>query len=572
MFKESEQIEKFEPKVWLSSPTMHGEEIKYVQEAYETNWMSTVGANINEVERLVCKKIGCKYAVGLSAGTAALHMAVKLAGVKPGEKVFCSDMTFSATVNPIVYEGGVPVFIDTEYDTWNMDPEALEKAFELYPDVKVVVIAHLYGTPGKVDELRDICEKHGAVIIEDAAESMGATYKGLQTGTFGKYNAISFNGNKIITGSSGGILLTDDKEAAEKARKWSTQSREAAPWYQHEEIGYNYRMSNVIAGVVRGQMPHLEEHIAQKKAIYERYKEGLKGLPVRMNPYNEKESEPNFWLSCLILDKEAMCRQVRSECEPLYIPETGKSCPNNGEYAVRWKKRMDIVHFPELGFTNLAVIKEFCKTIPDNSLLHTTVLDSIRMSNYVEMKPSIRCFANIGADGIDGALSTYLGQGESEEKPVYLLIGDLSLMYDMNALLQKLPHNIRIVVINNYSGAEFHKNFGLDRIPTLNKHIAAGHRVKIANCCINFQFKYLAATNMEEVREALTVLNTESEKPILLEVFTDADKDAKILKSYWMTNRQEIPGMKLSGKARVKQIVRNILGNKAYAIREMFKK
>ena len=327
MFKESDQIEKFEPKVWLSSPTMHGEEIKYVQEAYETNWMSTVGANINEVERLVCKKIGCKYAVGLSAGTAALHMAVKLAGVKPGEKVFCSDMTFSATVNPIVYEGGVPVFIDTEYDTWNMDPEALEKAFELYPDVKVVVIAHLYGTPGKVDELRDICEKHGAVIIEDAAESMGATYKGLQTGTFGKYNAISFNGNKIITGFSGGMLLTDDKEAAEKVRKWSTQSREAAPWYQHEEIGYNYRMSNVIAGVVRGQMPHLEEHIAQKKVIYDRYKEGLKGLPVRMNPYNEKESEPNFWLSCLILDKEAMCRQVRSECEPLYIPETGKSCP-----------------------------------------------------------------------------------------------------------------------------------------------------------------------------------------------------------------------------------------------------
>ena len=327
MFKESEQIEKFEPKVWLSSPTMHGEEFEFLKEAYETNWMSTVGANINEVERLVCKKIGCKYAVGLSAGSAALHMAVKLAGVKSGEKVFCSDMTFSATVNPIVYEGGVPVFIDTEYDTWNMDPEALEKAFELYPDVKVVVIAHLYGTPGKVDELRDICEKHGAVIIEDAAESMGATYKGLQTGTFGKYNAISFNGNKIITGSSGGMLLTDDKEAAEKVRKWSTQSRENAPWYQHEELGYNYRMSNVIAGVVRGQMPHLEEHIAQKKAIYERYKEGLKGLPVRMNPYNEKESEPNFWLSCLILDKEAMCRQVRSECEPLYIPETGKSCP-----------------------------------------------------------------------------------------------------------------------------------------------------------------------------------------------------------------------------------------------------
>ena len=313
MFKESEQIEKFEPKVWLSSPTMHGEEFEFLKEAYETNWMSTVGANINEVERLVCKKIGCKYAVGLSAGSAALHMAVKLAGVKSGEKVFCSDMTFSATVNPIVYEGGVPVFIDTEYDTWNMDPEALEKAFELYPDVKVVVIAHLYGTPGKVDELRDICEKHGAVIIEDAAESMGATYKGLQTGTFGKYNAISFNGNKIITGSSGGMLLTDDKEAA--------------PWYQHEEIGYNYRMSNVIAGVVRGQMPHLEEHIAQKKVIYERYKEGFKDLPVQMNPYDSEKSEPNFWLSCILVNEEAMCKQVRGEKDALYVPEHGKSCP-----------------------------------------------------------------------------------------------------------------------------------------------------------------------------------------------------------------------------------------------------
>lgn len=327
MFKESDQIEKFEPKVWLSSPTMHGEEFEFLKEAYETNWMSTVGANINEVERLVCKKIGCKYAVGLSAGTAALHMAVKLAGVKPGEKVFCSDMTFSATVNPIVYEGGVPVFIDTEYDTWNMDPEALEKAFELYPDVKVVVIAHLYGTPGKVDELRDICEKHGAVIIEDAAESMGATYKGLQTGTFGKYNAISFNGNKIITGSSGGMLLTDDKEAAEKVRKWSTQSRENAPWYQHEELGYNYRMSNVIAGVVRGQIPHLEEHIAQKKAIYDRYKEGFKDLPVQMNPYDSEKSEPNFWLSCILVNEEAMCKQVRGEKDALYVPEHGKSCP-----------------------------------------------------------------------------------------------------------------------------------------------------------------------------------------------------------------------------------------------------
>lgn len=321
------KIKPFETKVWLSSPTMHGPELEYVKEAYETNWMSTVGENIHEAERLACEKIGCKYAVALSAGTAALHMAVKLAGVKPGERVFCSDMTFDATVNPVVYEGGVPVFIDTEYETWNMDPAALEKAFELYPEVKVVVVAHLYGTPGKMDEIRGICEKHGAVIIEDAAESLGATYKGVQTGTFGTYNCISFNGNKIITGSSGGMLLTNEEEAANKVRKWSTQSRENAPWYQHEELGYNYRMSNVIAGVVRGQFPYLEEHIAQKKAIYERYKKGLQGLPVKMNPYDKENSEPNFWLSCLLIDPEAMCRQVRGEQEALYISEPGKSCP-----------------------------------------------------------------------------------------------------------------------------------------------------------------------------------------------------------------------------------------------------
>ena len=320
-------IKPFEKKVWLSSPTMHGEELKYITEAYETNWMSTVGENINEVERLACEKIGCKYAVALSAGTAALHLAVKLAGVKHGDKVFCSDITFCATVNPVVYEGGIPVFIDTEYDTWNMDPVALEKAFELYPEVKVVVTAHLYGTPGKIDEIREICKKHGAVIIEDAAESLGATYKRKETGNFGDYNAISFNGNKIITGSSGGMLLTNSKEDAEKVRKLSTQARENAPWYQHEEIGYNYRMSNVIAGVVRGQFPYLEEHIAQKKAIYKRYKEGFKGLPVKMNPFDEINSVPNFWLSCMIIDEEAMCKQVRGEDEALYISEKGKSCP-----------------------------------------------------------------------------------------------------------------------------------------------------------------------------------------------------------------------------------------------------
>ncbi len=333
------EIKPFEKTVWLASPTMHGDEIEYVNDAYKTNWMSTVGANINEVEKRIAEYVGCKYAVALSCGTAALHLAMKLAGEKLygkpelgkgtlfGKKVFCSDMTFDATVNPVVYEGGIPVFIDTEYDTWNMDPEALEKAFWLYPEVKLVVVAHLYGTPGKIDEIKSICDKHGALIIEDSAESLGATYRGVQTGNFGYVGAISFNGNKIITGSSGGMLLTDSFEDANKTKKWSTQSRENAEWYQHEELGYNYRMSNVIAGVVRGQIPYLPMHISQKKAIYERYKEGFKDLPVSMNPFDEEHSVPNFWLSCMIIKPEAMCKQVRSDCEAVYISEKGKSCP-----------------------------------------------------------------------------------------------------------------------------------------------------------------------------------------------------------------------------------------------------
>ena len=339
MFSTDKIYEKFDKRVWLSSPTMHGKELEYMSEAYNTNWMSTVGRNIDEVEKLVSENIGVKHAVALSSGTAALHMAMKLAGLKvygmqkPGvgalkdRKVFCSDMTFAATVNPVVYEGGEPVFIDTEYDTWNMDPKALEKAFEIYPEVKIVVMAHLYGTPGKMEELISVIKKHNAVLIEDAAESMGASYRGKETGTFGDYNIISFNGNKIITGSSGGCLLTDDEEAAKKVRKWSTQSRENASWYQHEELGYNYRMSNVIAGVVRGQLPFLNEHIAQKKTIYERYKEGLKGLPISMNTFDEINSNPNFWLSCLLVDRDAMCKQVRSENETCYIKESKKSCP-----------------------------------------------------------------------------------------------------------------------------------------------------------------------------------------------------------------------------------------------------
>ena len=339
MYQKSNDIVPFEKKLWLSSPTMHGPELEYMKEAFETNWMSTVGNNIDEVERLTAEYIGRKYSVGLSCGTAALHMCVKLAGERlygqpqtshgalEGKKVFCSDMTFSATVNPVVYEGGIPVFIDTEYDTWNMDPKALEKAFEIYPEVKLIVIAHLYGTPGKVDEIKAIARKHNALIVEDAAEAFGATYKGIQTGMFGDYSAISFNGNKIITGSAGGCFLTDSLEDANKVRKWSTQARENAPWYQHEELGFNYRMSNVIAGVIRGQLPYLDEHIAQKRAIYEGYTEGLKGLPVKMNPYEEDKAVPNFWLSCLIIDKDAMCKQVRDDANAIYVPERGKSCP-----------------------------------------------------------------------------------------------------------------------------------------------------------------------------------------------------------------------------------------------------
>ena len=336
-------IEAFPSKIWLSSPTMHGDERHWVDDAIETNCVSTVGANINEVEKQLAEYVGCKYAVALSAGTAALHLATKLAGERlygqarpnegtlQGHRVFCSDMTFDASINPVAYEDGEAVFIDTEYDTWNMCPEALEKAFSFYPDTRLIVVAHLYGTPGKMEEIRHIAKAHDALIVEDAAESLGARYlldgKWVETGTLGDFNCISFNGNKIITGSAGGMFLTDNLEDANKVRKWSTQSREDAPWYQHEEIGYNYRMSNIVAGVVRGQIPYLGEHLDQKRAIYERYKEGLKDLPVSVNPYDAEKSMPNFWLSCMIIDKDAMCPQVRGEKDALYNHEPGKSCP-----------------------------------------------------------------------------------------------------------------------------------------------------------------------------------------------------------------------------------------------------
>ena len=317
---------------------MHGEEMEYIREAFETNWMSTVGKNIDEIERIACEETGCKHAVALSSGTAALHLALRVAGERAygragaggtlkGKKVFCSDMTFDASANPIAYEGGEAVFIDAEYDTWNMDPKALEKAFQLYPEVKIVVIVHLYGTPSHTKELINICKAHGAFVVEDAAESLGAVDHGKSTGSFGDFNVISFNGNKIITGSSGGMFVTDDREAAGSVRKWSTQARDDAPWYQHSELGYNYRMSNVVAGVIRGQFPHLKEHIAQKKAIYERYKEGLKELPLQMNPLDPVNTEPNYWLSCILIDKEGMCEQTRTDHEATFVSAPGKSCP-----------------------------------------------------------------------------------------------------------------------------------------------------------------------------------------------------------------------------------------------------
>ena len=269
---------------------MHGNEMAYVQEAFERNWVAPLGFNCDGFEKEMIEYLegyGTKgfHALALSAGTAALHLSVKLAGIKRGDVVFCSDMTFAATVNPVSYEGGVQVFIDSERETWNMDPRALELAFEKYPDCKAVCLAHLYGTPAKMAEIREICDRHGAILLEDAAEALGATYRGIPCGTFGKYNTFSFNGNKIITTSGGGMLITDSEEARKKALFWATQAREPAPWYQHEEIGYNYRMSNVVAGIGRGQLKWLQEHRDRKEAVYRRYEAGLADLPVRMNPY-----------------------------------------------------------------------------------------------------------------------------------------------------------------------------------------------------------------------------------------------------------------------------------------------
>ncbi len=335
-------MEPFRNKIWLARPLMHDEEKEFVEFAFKENYITTAGTNIDELEKMVAEKIGVKYVAGLSSGTAALHMAIKLAALKVygtpkqgrgmllGKRVFCSDVTFDATVNPVVYEDGEPVFIDSEHETWNMDPEALKKAFEVYPDVKIVVVAHLYGFPAKIDEIKEIADEHGAIIVEDAAESMIASYKGKMTGAWcmdGGTGVLSLNGNKLITASSGGLLLTNNKEDYEKVKKWSTQAREAAPWYEHEELGYNYRMSNIVAGIGRGQMLHVDEHARMKEKIYNLYKEGFKNLPVSMNPYNPDVSKPNFWLSCILINKDAMSEHVRSNRTAMYKHIAGKSTP-----------------------------------------------------------------------------------------------------------------------------------------------------------------------------------------------------------------------------------------------------
>ncbi len=321
-------MKPFEKKVRLSSPTIHGDESKYMTEAYKLNWMSACGENINCIEKNIAYIAGCRNAVALSSGTSALHLAIKLAGIKAGDNVFCSDLTFNSTVNPILYEKANPIFIDSEYDTWNMDSVALEKAFEIYPETKFIVAVNLYGTPIKFDEICAIAEKHGAVIIEDASDSFGATYNGKQTGTFGKYNAISFNAKRIITGSSGGMLLTEDDEGADIAKKWLAESCKKASVYLNGEMGANYPMSDVVAGVIRGQIPYLEEHISKKKAIYERYKRVFSGLPVKMHPFDPEKMIPNFSISCLTIDEKLITKQTIINSQSCFASEPERTLIN----------------------------------------------------------------------------------------------------------------------------------------------------------------------------------------------------------------------------------------------------
>ena len=289
--------------------------MEYINEAFETNWIAPLGKNVDEFEKEVAAYVGVKHGSALSAGTAALHLAVKLAGIKPGDIVFSSSTTFAATCNPVTYEGGQLVFIDSEKDTWNMSPEALKAAFEKYPQAKAVVLVHLYGTPAKMDEIMAICKEHGAVLIEDAAEALGSSYKGVKCGAFGEFGIVSFNGNKIITTSGGGMLLSNDEEMIKKSRFLATQAREPERHYEHKEIGYNYRMSNIVAGIGRGQMHTLDEYMQRKQALYETYKQAFADIPeIEMNPLNP-DGEANNWLSCMTLSQEC----IESGITPIMI-------------------------------------------------------------------------------------------------------------------------------------------------------------------------------------------------------------------------------------------------------------
>lgn len=304
-------------KILLASPHMsdEGYEQQFVKEAFDTNWIAPLGENVNKFEDEIANYVGTKTGAALSAGSAAIHLGLKALNVKQGDIVFCSSLTFSATCNPIIYQNATPVFIDSEYETWNMDPKSLEKAFKNYPNPKAVIVVHLYGTPAKMDEIMKICKEHNVPIIEDAAESLGSIYKGQQTGTFGEYGAFSFNGNKIITTSGGGMLVSNNEAGIKKVRFWATQSKEPVRHYEHKEIGYNYRMSNICAGIGRGQLKVLDKRIEKKTEIYNKYKEELeKTEEIKMQPTPEN-TKPNHWLSVMTIDKN-------SKVNPLYVIET----------------------------------------------------------------------------------------------------------------------------------------------------------------------------------------------------------------------------------------------------------
>lgn len=347
-------------RIFLSCPTMGGKEMDFIKEAFDTNWIAPLGANVDGFEKELTEYVGeGVYGAAVSAGTAALHLGVKLLGIKPGDIALCSSLTFSATVNPVVYEGGVPVFVDSEPETWNMDPEALRRAFEKYPEAKAVVLVHLYGVPAKLDEILEICKEHNVPLLEDAAESLGALYKGRQTGTFGRIGIYSFNGNKIITTSGGGMMVSKEENLVKKARFLSTQAREPFPHYEHKEIGYNYRMSNIVAGIGRGQIYCLDDHIARKTKIYETYKEAFKDIPeITMNPYME-ETKPNFWLSCITLKAD-------SKVKPKDIMDV--LAAENIESRPIWKPMHLQPVFAENDYITAVEGESFCQTVFENGV------------------------------------------------------------------------------------------------------------------------------------------------------------------------------------------------------------